>query len=288
MMIWIAYILVFLALSLIGYLVINTLSNVLLERVQGKPTGLSSGISRLVTPEQLVKYRMLSACIMFVLPVVIMPACGVYQVWGLLVAALVSGSVGFFLPYLYFLFKCRRRLQEIDDGLVTFTLALLNGLKSGMSFSQSLEATTRRSRGAIREEFRQVLGDQRLGLDLGEAMERLSERVPLEDVRLLVTIVKLTSKTGGSLVEVLTEMIQMMRQRKEFSDKIRSMTALGRFEAMAVSLAPLVGFLILYAINPQLMRPLVTTMLGWICLGAIVLLISIGYYFINKIVTIEV
>ena len=47
-------------------------------------------------------------------------------------------------------------------------------------------------------------------------------------------------------------------------------------------------FLILFYLDPDLMRPMVTTTLGWSAIGAVVVLETIGFLIINKIVTIEV
>ena len=66
------------------------------------------------------------------------------------------------------------------------------------------------------------------------------------------------------------------------------MTAQGRFEAIAISLAPIIAFGILFFIDRELMMPLLTTGTGWCALGIIAALIATGFYVINKIVTIEV
>ena len=66
------------------------------------------------------------------------------------------------------------------------------------------------------------------------------------------------------------------------------MTAQGRFEAIAMALAPMVSFGLLYVIDPELMSPMVTTQTGWMMLGLVALLEIVGFFCINKIVTVEV
>ena len=66
------------------------------------------------------------------------------------------------------------------------------------------------------------------------------------------------------------------------------MTAQGRFEALAISLAPLVAFILLYYIDPGLMRPLVTTGWGWLAVAGATALVLMGYYVLKKLITIEV
>jgi tight adherence protein B len=114
------------------------------------------------------------------------------------------------------------------------------------------------------------------------------QRMPCEDLRLLVTSVKLTAQSGGSMAEVLSRMTEMIRGRTEFQGKLRTLTAQGRFEAIAISASPFVAFVLLYIVDTELMAPMLRTTVGWAALGAVVLLETIGFYIINKIVTIEV
>ena len=68
----------------------------------------------------------------------------------------------------------------------------------------------------------------------------------------------------------------------------RALTAQGRFEALAMSLAPLVAFLLLFFINNDLMLPMVQTTVGWCAIGVMLTLELIGYFVIRSIVNIEV
>ena len=66
------------------------------------------------------------------------------------------------------------------------------------------------------------------------------------------------------------------------------MTAQGRFEALSISMAPLAAFILLYVIDPELMKPLISTTWGWIAVGVATALVLTGYYILVKITTIEV
>ena len=67
-----------------------------------------------------------------------------------------------------------------------------------------------------------------------------------------------------------------------------ALTAQGRFEALAMSLAPLAAFLILFLVNSELMMPLITTGVGWCAICAMLSLELIGYLAIRKIIDIKV
>lgn len=202
--------------------------------------------------------------------------------------SLVLAAAAFFLPYGYYYLKVLKRKNVFEDSILDLTMGLTNGLRGGMALPQSLENFVRRAEGPIREELLIVLREYKLGVDLGDALERLHSRMPCEDLRILITSIRLTSKAGGSLVDVLVKMTEMIRSRREFHEKLKTMTAQGRFEAIAIALAPLAAFIILYVMDTELMAPMLQSPIGWASLGAVVVLEIIGFWVINKIVTIEV
>lgn len=279
---------VFLAISFIVYLFTVTFSQSLKERYAKAHFRSYDRVKRFILPEKLLQIQIVAAGVAVALATISLILLGVYVAYIIIPAAILFAFAGYFLPFLFYIWKSKKRQELIESKLLDFTMSLTNSMKAGLGLPQALEAVTKRLSGPIQEEFQQILREYRLGLELTEAFERLGTRVPCEDVKLLVTTIKLTTKTGGSLVEVLEEMVSTIRQRTEFQEKVKNMTAQGRFEAIAISFAPVIAFGILFFIDSDLMMPLLTTGTGWCALGIIAALIAIGFYVINKIVTIEV
>lgn len=196
--------------------------------------------------------------------------------------------LGWKLPYVWFMIKVRKRKQLFDSLILHLTMTLANGLRSGQALPQALEAASQRMGDPMREELALVLSECRLGLDLPEALEHLHTRMPGEDLRLLITSIRLTLQSGGSLADVLERMVVMIRARTEFHEKLKTMTAQGRFEAVAMSLAPGFVYILLRLIDPDLMKPLTSTFIGWCTVIGVLFMLTVGFLIINKIVTIEV
>ena len=203
-------------------------------------------------------------------------------------AGVFLGFLGWKLPLIWFTLKVRKRKQLFDSQILHLTMTLANGLRSGQALPQALEAASQRMGDPMREELALVLNECRYGLDLTEALERLHSRMPGEDLRLLSTSIRLTLQSGGSLSDVLERMVVMIRSRTEFHEKLKTMTAQGRFEAIAMSLAPVFVYILLRLIDPELMKPLTGTFIGWCTIVGVAIMITIGFFVINKIVTIEV
>ena len=182
----------------------------------------------------------------------------------------------------------RKRILLVTLLVSVLGIVLLSVLFSDVFYRQSIEAVAKRIGGPMQEELATLLREYRLGVDLPDAFERMYRRMPCEDLHLLVTSISLTTRSGGSLVEVLEELVSTIRSRTEFQERLKNMTAQGRFEALAISLAPVAAFVLLYLIDPGLMRPLVTTGWGWLAVTGAATLVFTGYYILKKIVTIEV
>ena len=251
-------------------------------RRQGAP------IERFVSAGRLFRIRLVSAALLALLFPAVFLSAGIRNPWVSMSFVAVFGGLGWALPKFYFDLLVRNRQLRFEDDILDLTLGIDNALRAGMALPQALEKIAERMHGVMREELGTVLREYRLGIDLVQALERLHERMPCEDIRLLVSAIRLTTQAGGSLAEVLKEMSAVIRGRREFQDKVKTLTAQGKFEAIAMSLAPVAAFIFLYFIQPELMRVLYTTVPGWCTLGAVAALDIVGYIVIRKIVSIEV
>ena len=168
------------------------------------------------------------------------------------------------------------------------TLGLSNGLRAGANLSQAMDTVARDLGGPIAEEFGHLLHEHRFGKDMSECLENLAKRMPSEELTLLTTSIRISMQTGGSLAEMMDRISETIRYRIDFKERLKTMTTQGRFEAMAMGAAPFIVLILLYFVNREMVMPLFTTPIGWCGLGAVVVLETIGFFVINKIVTIEV
>ena len=132
-----------------------------------------------------------------------------------------------------------------------------------------------------------VLREHQLGVDLVESIERLNKRVKCENLQLFSATICVTMRTGGSMAEVLDHVIETIRQRSAFYEKLKTMVSQSQFEALLISLSPLAAFLILFLIDKSLMLPMLTTGLGWLAIGVIVLLEVGGFIILKKVTAVD-
>lgn len=199
-----------------------------------------------------------------------------------------AGLIGWMLPLLWFKRRVKARAELFADQMLDLSMGVSNGLKAGQALAQAIEVYSRNCQDPMREELATVLREHRLGIELPEALERMYGRIPCEDLKLFSVSVGLTLKSGGSLADVMAKITMLIRNRMDFRRRLSALTAQGRFEALAMSLAPVAAFILLFLAERDLMIPLVTTCVGWLAICVVVALELTGYAIIRKIVDIEV
>lgn len=245
-------------------------------------------IERFISQGKLLRMRVMFTAVPALLVPGVFIAAGFTNPLFLVVSAGAFAFTGWKLPLAYYRRLVAKRQEDFENKILDLTTGCANALKSGMAFPQAVERIAIRMKGAMKEELETVLNEYRLGLDLVESFGRLVERMPCEDIRLLACAVKLTTKTGGSLAEVLEEMTDTIRNRREFHDKLKTLTAQGRFEGLGLGVMPAVAFVIFYFIQPELMSVMFKTTVGWCALGVAGLLELLGFLLVNRICDVEV
>jgi len=202
--------------------------------------------------------------------------------------ALLFGVIGFFMPKIFIWRTKKKRLQLFDNQLVDGLNVLSNALRAGLTLVQAIETLESEMYPPISQEFGLVIREYRVGVPLNEAMENLVKRIPSADLSLLVTAINIVHSVGGNLREIFDTIAKMVTERHKLELKTKALTAQGKSQGIIVGLLPTILGGIFFLLDPELMRPFITTTIGNVGIGAIILLQIMGYLMIKKIITIEI
>jgi tight adherence protein B len=180
--------------------------------------------------------------------------------------------------------RCNLFVEQMVDGLTI----MANGIKSGLSVTQSMERVSDNLGQPISQEFSLVLSQIRLGRSVEDALIEMGERIPRPDVQMFVTSINILKETGGNLAETFTTICLTIRERQKIEKKIQAMTAQGLMQGIIVTLVPIVMLIVFSLVNPGYVKPLFSTTLGVIILIMMFGLQFIGGLTIRKIVKIKV
>ncbi len=196
--------------------------------------------------------------------------------------------LGIFGPRFYIGIRKNQRLKKFNTQLGDALNLMVNSLRAGYSTLQAMEVISHEMPDPIANEFGRVVLEIQLGVDFETAMANLMRRMPSTDLDLVITAMSVQREVGGNLAEVLDAISFTIRERVRIKGEIKSLTAQGRATGVIITVLPfgLVG--LLSVINPEFIEPLLKDECGWIMIGTSLLLISLGYFVINKITDIEV
>jgi tight adherence protein B len=137
------------------------------------------------------------------------------------------------------------------------------------------------------EEFRRVVREVGLGVPLQDALDHLLERIPSEDLDLLVTAIAINHEVSGNLAQILEIIVETIRERVRIKGEIRVLTAQQSLSGYIISLLPVGLAILIFLLNPSYLLSLLRW--PWICMpiGAVICMV-LGFVVMRRIVAIEV
>ena len=202
--------------------------------------------------------------------------------------AFVVGLVASMVPFIFVIRKREKRFEQMRQFLPD-ALDLMGGaIRAGHSFSSAMSIAAKESPEPIKREFRQCFDEQTFGLDLRGALSNLQYRMPIGEVRMIVTAVLIHSESGGNLTEILDKVAHLIRENYRLRRQVRVHTAQGRMSGWVLAIMPVVLAFLLYLLNPNQMSLLWTHPTGRKMMYTSIALTSIGGLIIRKIVRIRI
>ncbi len=205
-----------------------------------------------------------------------------------LLLAPVLFIVGIVGPFIYIAVRRSKRLKDFNDQLSDTLNLMVNSMRAGYSTTQAMEVISKEMPPPMSEEFGRVVLELQLGVTFETTMANLLRRVPSNDLDLVITAMSVQREVGGNLAEVLDSISFTIRERVRIKGEINSLTAQGRITGFVITGIPFVLTFILNLINPEFMSGLFRDPCGWAMLSISFILIVLGFFTINKIVSIEV
>ena len=203
---------------------------------------------------------------------------------GALLGALLIGAV----PVLHLVFKRNRRMKRFEQHFADAVDMISRSIRAGNALSAAIQMVGDEMADPIGHEFRHVTEEIRLGVDPGEALGRLQDRMPTEDVQFFCSAVRIQRGAGGNLAEILDRLSDVIRKRFELLSHARVLSAQQRYAAVFVGLSPLLFSVFFYFTSPGYFDPLIESPAAPMLIGTGVALEIVGGLIIWRIARIKV
>lgn len=203
-------------------------------------------------------------------------------------APFAGAIVGLAAPTLFLMRKRSVRLRRFEEQFPEALDLLSRAIKAGHAFQTAMGMVADELPEPVGPEFRKTFEQQNYGLPLREALNAMTDRIPIIDVRFFVTAVLIQRETGGNLSEILDNLAHVVRERFKVLRQVRVHTAHGRFTGWVLLALPAALAIALKFINPDHMNLLFDERMGQQMLIGAVVMQTVGYIWIQKIIKIEV
>jgi tight adherence protein B len=185
-------------------------------------------------------------------------------------------------------FLSGQRKRKFQMQLPDMLQLMAGSLRAGYSLMQGVEAVAQEVDEPMGGELRRVLAETRLGRPLEESLEDMAERLDSRDFAWAVMAVRIQREVGGNLAELLSTVAETMIARERLRREVKALTAEGRISALVLGLLPVGLGVMMYSINREYMNVLLHDGFGQTLLIGSLLLAGVGFYWMKKIIEIEI
>ncbi len=203
------------------------------------------------------------------------------------VIAIILFVFGLLLPALVIKMKQKSRVKKFDEQLSDALIIACSCLKSGLSFTQSMETIAKDMDAPISTEFSTVIAEMNMGASMDEALERMNKRIKSNHLSLMISAVLVQRQTGGNLSQILDNISNSIKEKMKLKQELKSATASGKMTAIMVGAMPFALIALFSIVNWSFMEPLFKTSTGHIFL-AVAAGLELGcFVIVKKILTVK-
>jgi tight adherence protein B len=161
-------------------------------------------------------------------------------------------------------------------------------LRAGHAFPTAVKMVGDEMADPIGKEFRILFDETNFGVPQNEALVRLADRVPVDDLRFFVVAVTIQRESGGNLAELLDNIASIVRARLKLLGEVRTLSAEGKMSAWVLGLLPFCVAVLINLVNPNFMDVLWTDPVGLRLVGGALVLMAFAVWWMRIIIRIRV
>ena len=200
------------------------------------------------------------------------------------VALGLGAAAGLGLPQWVLGFLGKRRTGKFTAAFSEAMDVIVRGIKSGLPVHDCLKIIGRETPEPLAGEFRRLVENIGMGMNLDQALEKLYEHMPTAEVRFFSIVMNIQQKTGGNLAEALGNLSAVLRSRKLMREKVKALSAEATSSAMIIGALPPGVVTLISVTTPSYMAPMLTDHRGWLMLGGSAIWMSLGIFVMARMI----
>ncbi|SDH38927.1 type II secretion system F family protein [Roseospirillum parvum] len=185
---------------------------------------------------------------------------------------LVLVAMGLGFPRLVLKKLIKRRQKKFTANFADAIDVIVRGIRSGLPVGECMSIIGREFDDPVGPEFQLLIEGQKLGMTLSDVLDRALTRMPTNEVKFFAIVLVIQQQTGGNLADTLSNLSNVLRERKKLKDKIKSLSSEAKASAMIIGSLPIVMTLLLFLVKREYITTLFTDPVG-----QIMILIGLGW-----------
>lgn len=202
----------------------------------------------------------------------------------LLAACGISFAAAFGVPRWFLGMKISGRQKKFVSQFADAIDVIVRGVKSGLPLHECLKMIAKESPQPLAAEFQAVCDAIAMGVDMPQALDRMYQRTPIQEVNFFNIVLNIQQKAGGNLSEALGNLSNVLRSRKLLREKIKALSSEAKASAMIIGSLPVIVMLLVYLTTPAYIMSLFTTDLGHLILLIASGLMGAGIYIMRSMI----
>ena len=175
---------------------------------------------------------------------------GVFSFFGFAVLAGLVSWFGFAITVMIFItailivlaiidYRARKRMNAVSNSMLGYFDRVRQLLVVGNSLPVALNRATASSPPILAEVFTPTMRRIANGAGVGESMSQLAEELEVYEIRLFATAIETNLRFGGSITQIIANLIENIRRRSAVEREVRVNTAQIRSSAWVLALLPM-------------------------------------------------
>ncbi|HEV2928912.1 MAG TPA: type II secretion system F family protein, partial [Propionibacteriaceae bacterium] len=201
--------------------------------------------------------------------------------------AVVGLAAGYLLLRGWLRRSRERRRERFVQQIPELARVLSNAANAGLSITTAWVVAEGEMAEPAKTEIQRLNAAVRFGTSPEEAMLQLNDRLPAREVRVLMSTLVVSARSGGSLIKALRDISLTLDDRKEVRREIRTTLAQSRATGGLVTVMGVGILLALNAIQPGTVERMTQTLIGQIALVVSFGMFLAGHLTVRRMTRIE-
>jgi tight adherence protein B len=198
---------------------------------------------------------------------------------------LIAAVMGLGLPRWVLSFLRNRRQKKFTAEFANAIDVIVRSVKSGLPTNEALKIIAKESPDPVGSEFTELCESMKVGVTMEQALKKMFDHMPTAEVSFFAIVMTIQGKSGGNLSEALSNLANVLRDRKRLEGKIKAMSSEAKASAMIIgSLPPVVMGLVWFS-TPTYIDSLFTERMGNLMLLGCVIWMSVGIFVMSKMIS---